>query len=219
MPKNLVFLQFNMASSISEAHVSKVSPHSQEFEKTLKTKKVRIALLEDISKHYKPPRDYHLYSQPDGSSGVLVHKTVPSEINKYLTSKTAYLSSVGVTLYPESRFYPLTVVSVYRKDYDNPRQANKEFKNWFPHVLKALAGADYCIGGDFNAKHPSWGHARRANPSGKVLAEAVRSEANTSQILNDGSFTRSAFPGSIRWVPSSAIDVTIASRGRTTFGN
>ena len=121
MPKNLVFLQFNMASSISEAHVSKVSPHSQEFEKTLKTKKVRIALLQDISKHYKPPRDYHLYSRPDGSSGVLVHKTVPSEINKYLTSKTAYLSSVGVTLYPESRFYPLTVVSVYRKDYDNPR--------------------------------------------------------------------------------------------------
>ena len=183
-----------------------------------KQKKIKIALLQDISKHFKTPRDFHLFSHPDGSSGVLVHKTIPSEINSYLTSKSPYLSTVGVLLYPEGRAHPISVISVYRKDYDNPRQANREFKEWLPRVLKALSGAEFCVGGDFNAKHPSWGHTQRANPSGKVIAEAVRSETNTCRILNDGSFTRSAYPGSLKWAPSSAIDVTLVSKGRISFG-
>jgi hypothetical protein len=208
-----------MGSSISGSHVSKVSPHSLDFIKTLKSKKIKVALLQDISKHFKSPQEYHLYSHPDGSSGVLVHKSIPSEASSHLTTKSPYLSTVGVLLYPVNRFHPISVVSAYRKDYNDSRRAISEFKAWFPRMLRSLSGADYCIGGDFNARHPSWGHALRANPAGKVIASAVLSEANTSQILNDGSFTRSSFPGSLKWVPSSAIDVTIASKGRVTFSN
>jgi hypothetical protein len=89
-----------MGSSISNTHTSKISPNNLEFSKTLKSKKIKVALLQDISKHYKPPNDYLLYSHPDGSSGVLVHKTIPSEHNSYLTSRSDYLSTVGFLLYP-----------------------------------------------------------------------------------------------------------------------
>ncbi len=214
-------LQHNQGGTVGSASRNQHQTlAAHEFSEHLNRKRVRIALLQDISVHFRAPRGYHLFSHPDGAAGVLVHEALQAAPILSQNVSSSCFSAVVVDVCFPGTPHTLRVASVYRKDFGQEETSVQEMHQWFDDCLVRWWDKAFVIGGDVNVRHQNFGccHHDESNKAGRTLAELLSRHAHV-RLLNDGSATRAAHLLSSRMGAPSSLDVTIANeQSGITFG-
>jgi hypothetical protein len=155
--------------------------HAQELKTFLYDQNIDIIMISEThftKKHYLRIPKYKVYhtrhpsDKAHGGTAIIVRDSIKHHEREKFTKD--YLQATSVTI--EEERGPITMSAIYCP----PKHLNK--KEHFEGFFKTL-GNKFFAGGDYNAKHPTWG-SRLITPKGRELFKAMK--ANNLQHLSTG---------------------------------
>ena len=166
--------------SIAQWNIQGLRPKYEELRSIFHDKNLLVACLQETllgDSTWQPPKTFKLEKNPniDGSRGVAV--VLHSSLQYTRLPLRTTLEAVAVSINSGRK---ITVCSIYLSP--NANITREELVG----IIQQLP-RPFLLLGDFNAKHPLWGHRSPANQRGKLLEKIIMEESMA--ILNDDSPT------------------------------
>jgi hypothetical protein len=178
-------VQWNAGKTLVKSNVT-------DFIEYIQTQSITLALLQEVSNLKKLPGPGSLYLS--SKCGIWVHDSLSSAQFDKLTIDCPEFSS-SATLVSTSASTKILFVSFYRNplsQYDN--EAKIFFVEWLKSVINSNRNYDIVIAGDLNI-HAEFLGSKETEHAGHLLQTYFHSIQSFGGALNDGSPTRTGWPG------------------------
>jgi len=197
-----------LTQKILQWNLNSLNSQMTRLKTDLYRRRIQIAMLQELLPHYKLNRScsdiryYHVYCGVYGKTGIYVHQDVlhhhiplrcPTNLEPIqMIHGTAILAH----LYVQNKLTPTVILNLYRSPsgHANPMlylNYIQQIRAWLTKKRMSPDHVQWLIGGDLNAKHPSWGSPHKnsnAHKIGRQIHDHL--QAAPYDLLNNGQPTR-----------------------------